>query len=275
MGIASSDVRRDDGGGFHEKRAQILEKVLRERLPILFVPRLRKEFDIDRFIKEFPGGLFQVVIEEAEHVSHLATSYRPEYVEASQILKTQRPKVVLCYTDTTSPALSQDICDAFMIPRSSVMRSLSHLPTNLELRAVPVTRNHDKFVEVLRLLVCRYGYVLSYRPYYTRRVSVRTSAYSVLHRLDAAANELPLFLSLTQRSSSCFLLNASRIADQAGHLSIPSRVERKPSPESCKTTCKMQPHSRSLEFIGQVDHLGEEIAHHPWILFSLETQHSA
>lgn len=170
MGIASSDVRGEDGPNSHETRAQVFEKVLGERPPILFAPSLNNEVGLDRFINDFPGGLLQVVIEEAEHVSPLASSYRPKYVEAAQILERQRPKAILCHTDATSQALSQDICDAFMIPRSSVMRLLGDLLANLELRAVPVTRNHDKFVEILRLLVCPYGYVFLYRPYCTHRV---------------------------------------------------------------------------------------------------------
>lgn len=134
---AHSDPREREG---------LFAAIRRGNSHILYVPLYAAQNEaLVSFIKNFPGGIRHVVIEEAHGVSRR---------EASRLVKDCKPKVVLCQTDQCSEEVFQDICGSFTIERRSLVRLSSVLPPNLEFRAVSVLRTHDKYSQILQLLVC-------------------------------------------------------------------------------------------------------------------------
>lgn len=100
-----------------------------------------------------PGGVRQVVIDEADHVSKLSLSYRAGYEVIPPFLDKLKPKVRLCQTRNAPAECIEDLCRLYKIKNSLVSR-LAKLPlANVELGVVAVNRLHDKYAAIIKILV--------------------------------------------------------------------------------------------------------------------------
>lgn len=97
-------------------------------------------------MRKLPGGTLQVVVHEAYHFSkHSMSQHRAAYLRIPDFVEFLKPRAVLLHADGVLAKALVDICEVFQIPQSSVSR-LAGLPKpNVQVEAVSVERNHDKF----------------------------------------------------------------------------------------------------------------------------------
>ncbi len=113
---------------------------LREgRLKLLYVAPER--FTNERFLDllgRLPIALFAV--DEAHCISEWGHNFRPDYLKLADTARRLGVERVLALTATATPAVVDDICASFSIPRAAAVVASFHR-SNLELRTTPTPSN--------------------------------------------------------------------------------------------------------------------------------------
>lgn len=113
------------------------------RLDILYCApeRLNSEGFIAS-LKDIPGGIRLLAVDEAHCISEWGHSFRPDYLKIARFAKEAQVERVICLTATATPKVAEDIRDAFSIPREGLFRTTIYRP-NLRLLAEPNPKGAD------------------------------------------------------------------------------------------------------------------------------------
>jgi hypothetical protein len=85
-------------------------------------------------LKDIPGGIRLLAVDEAHCISEWGHSFRPDYLKISRFAKEAKIERVVCLTATATPKVADDIRDAFAIPEEGLFRTTMYRP-NLRLLA--------------------------------------------------------------------------------------------------------------------------------------------
>jgi len=88
-------------------------------------------------VKDIPGGIRLVAVDEAHCISEWGHSFRPDYLKVARFVREIQARSVICLTATATPRVAQDVCEAFDIHESCVFRTSPYRP-NLHLYAQAV-----------------------------------------------------------------------------------------------------------------------------------------
>ncbi|KAK0639514.1 P-loop containing nucleoside triphosphate hydrolase protein [Cercophora newfieldiana] len=132
-----------------EQQREIYAKIRRSELRILYCApeRLNNEgFVIS--IRDVPGGIRLLAVDEAHCVSEWGHSFRPDYLKVARFVDEVKAERVVCLTATATPQVAQDICKAFKIEEACVYKTSPYRP-NLELHARSIEGDDGSANEIL------------------------------------------------------------------------------------------------------------------------------
>jgi ATP-dependent DNA helicase RecQ len=135
------DAARLDSSLPWEEAKGVERRLLSGELKLLYVSPER--FNNERFLellKRVHVALFAV--DEAHCISEWGHNFRPDYLKLADIARTMGAARVLALTATATPAVVDDICDTFAIPREAAVVTGFRRP-NLFLSVHP-TRPHER-----------------------------------------------------------------------------------------------------------------------------------
>jgi ATP-dependent DNA helicase RecQ len=151
-------ARLDSSLGAEEVR-EVTRRLRDGSLKLLYIAPER--FNNERFLAQLGGvriALFAV--DEAHCISEWGHNFRPDYLKLAATARDLSAERVLALTATATPAVVEDICRSFRIPRKCAVVTGFHRP-NLFLRTTPVTaaRRGTLLLERLRSLPTGSGIV--------------------------------------------------------------------------------------------------------------------
>jgi superfamily II DNA helicase RecQ len=85
-------------------------------------------------LKEIPGGIRLLAVDEAHCISEWGHSFRPDYLKIARFAEEAKVERVVCLTATATEKVSKDIRDAFSIPNEGLFQTTMYRP-NLRLLA--------------------------------------------------------------------------------------------------------------------------------------------
>jgi hypothetical protein len=85
-------------------------------------------------LKDIPGGIRLLAVDEAHCISEWGHSFRPDYLKIARFAKEANVERVVCLTATATEKVSKDIRNAFSIPREGLFQTTMYRP-NLRLLA--------------------------------------------------------------------------------------------------------------------------------------------
>jgi len=135
------DAARLDSSLPWEEAKAVERRLLSGALKLLYVSPER--FNNERFLellKRVHVALFAV--DEAHCISEWGHNFRPDYLKLADTARTMGAERVLALTATATPAVVDDICDSFRIPKDAAVVTGFHRP-NLFLSVHP-TRPHER-----------------------------------------------------------------------------------------------------------------------------------
>lgn len=118
-----------------EQQKEVYAKIQNSELRILYCApeRLNNEgFAVS--MRDVPGGIRLIAVDEAHCVSEWGHSFRPDYLKVARFADEIKAERVVCLTATATPEVARDICKAFKIKDECVYRTSPYRP-NLELMA--------------------------------------------------------------------------------------------------------------------------------------------
>lgn len=74
-------------------------------------------------LKDIPGGIRLLAVDEAHCISEWGHSFRPDYLKIARFAKEAQVERVVCLTATATPKVAEDIRDAFAIPKEGLFRT--------------------------------------------------------------------------------------------------------------------------------------------------------
>lgn len=102
-------------------------------------------------LKDIPGGIRLLAVDEAHCISEWGHSFRPDYLKIARFAKEAQVERVVCLTATATPKVAKDIQDAFSIPDEGLFRTTMYRP-NLRLLAEANTKDTDYVAKLVRQL---------------------------------------------------------------------------------------------------------------------------
>jgi superfamily II DNA/RNA helicase len=93
-------------------------------------------------LKDIPGGIRLLAVDEAHCISEWGHSFRPDYLKISRFAKEANVERVVCLTATATEQVAEDICNAFAIPEEGLFRTTLYRP-NLRLLAEAIPKGTD------------------------------------------------------------------------------------------------------------------------------------
>ncbi|KAF1946933.1 ATP-dependent DNA helicase [Clathrospora elynae] len=93
-------------------------------------------------LKDLPGGIRLLAVDEAHCISEWGHSFRPDYLKIARFAEEAKVERVVCLTATATPKVADDIRDAFSIPQEGLFRTTMYRP-NLRLLAEANTKDTD------------------------------------------------------------------------------------------------------------------------------------
>ncbi|HYH79715.1 MAG TPA: ATP-dependent DNA helicase RecQ [Longimicrobium sp.] len=135
------DAARLDSSLEWEEAKAVERRLLSGALKLLYVSPER--FNNERFLellKRVHVALFAV--DEAHCISEWGHNFRPDYLKLADTARMMGAERVLALTATATPAVVDDVCDSFRIPREAAVVTGFHRP-NLFLSVHP-TRPHER-----------------------------------------------------------------------------------------------------------------------------------
>ncbi|KAH8701407.1 P-loop containing nucleoside triphosphate hydrolase protein [Phaeosphaeriaceae sp. PMI808] len=85
-------------------------------------------------LKDIPGGIRLLAVDEAHCISEWGHSFRPDYLKIARFAKEANVERVVCLTATATEQVAEDIRHAFSIPSEGLFRTIMYRP-NLRLLA--------------------------------------------------------------------------------------------------------------------------------------------
>jgi superfamily II DNA helicase RecQ len=105
-------------------------------------------------LKDIPGGIRLLAVDEAHCISEWGHSFRPDYLKIARFAKEAQVERVVCLTATATPKVAEDIRDAFSISKEGLFRTTMYRP-NLRLLAEANGKDAD-YVSKLAAHVKKY-----------------------------------------------------------------------------------------------------------------------
>ncbi|KUI64535.1 ATP-dependent DNA helicase RecQ [Cytospora mali] len=108
----------------------------------------------ERFVesmKNIPGGVRLVAVDEAHCISEWGHSFRPEYLKVARFVDEIKAERVICLTATATARVAEDVCNAFNIDEQGVFRTSPYRP-NLKLFAESVNVSTEKISKLCKFL---------------------------------------------------------------------------------------------------------------------------
>jgi superfamily II DNA/RNA helicase len=93
-------------------------------------------------LKDIPGGIRLLAVDEAHCISEWGHSFRPDYLKISRFAKEANVERVVCLTATATTKVANDIRDAFGIPEEGLFQTTMYRP-NLRLLAEATPKSTD------------------------------------------------------------------------------------------------------------------------------------
>lgn len=105
-------------------------------------------------LKDIPGGIRLLAVDEAHCISEWGHSFRPDYLKIARFAKEAQVERVVCLTATATPKVAEDIQAAFSIPKEGLFRTTMYRP-NLRLLAEANGKDAD-YVSKLAAHLAKY-----------------------------------------------------------------------------------------------------------------------
>jgi superfamily II DNA helicase RecQ len=105
-------------------------------------------------LKDIPGGIRLLAVDEAHCISEWGHSFRPDYLKIARFAKEAQVERVVCLTATATPKVAEDIRDAFSISKEGLFRTTMYR-SNLRLLAEANGKDAD-YVSKLAAHVKKY-----------------------------------------------------------------------------------------------------------------------
>jgi len=112
-------------------------------------------------LKDIPGGIRLLAVDEAHCISEWGHSFRPDYLKIARFAKEAQVERVVCLTATATQRVTEDIRNAFSIPEEGLFRTAVYRP-NLRLLAEANTKDTDHVAKLVRHLEKRPGPTIVY-----------------------------------------------------------------------------------------------------------------
>jgi hypothetical protein len=93
-------------------------------------------------LKDIPGGIRLLAVDEAHCISEWGHSFRPDYLKIARFAKEANVERVVCLTATATEKVAKDIRDAFSIPHEGLFQTTMYRP-NLRLLAEAIPKGTD------------------------------------------------------------------------------------------------------------------------------------
>ncbi|KAF5012309.1 hypothetical protein FDECE_1618 [Fusarium decemcellulare] len=141
---------------------QINSDLRQGRLRLLYCApeRLNNEGFVE-MMKRVRGGVRLIGVDEAHCISEWGHSFRPDYLKVARFVQEIKAERVICLTATATPAVVDDICEAFNIAKAGVFRTSMYRP-NLRLEAKATKTKNDKYELLFDFLRTHPGSTLVY-----------------------------------------------------------------------------------------------------------------
>ena len=175
-GIAAA--RLDSSLDTAELRA-VSDQLRAGTLQLLYVAPER--FNNERFLADLrrdPVRIALFAVDEAHCISEWGHNFRPDYLKLAETARDLGVERILALTATATPAVVEDICAAFDIPRECAIVTGFHRP-NLDLQTTPVTSSERDRSLLDRLRAREPGPTIVY-------VTLQRTAERVAEQLAAA-----------------------------------------------------------------------------------------
>ncbi|KAF1913434.1 P-loop containing nucleoside triphosphate hydrolase protein [Ampelomyces quisqualis] len=99
-------------------------------------------------LKDIPGGIRLLAVDEAHCISEWGHSFRPDYLKIARFAKEANVERVVCLTATATEKVSKDIRDAFSIPSEGLFQTTMYRP-NLRLLAEANAKGTDYVAKLI------------------------------------------------------------------------------------------------------------------------------
>ncbi|KAF1843300.1 ATP-dependent DNA helicase [Cucurbitaria berberidis CBS 394.84] len=93
-------------------------------------------------LKDIPGGIRLLAVDEAHCISEWGHSFRPDYLKIARFAKEAKVERIVCLTATATLKVAEDIRNAFSIPKNGLFRTTMYRP-NLRLLAEANSNDTD------------------------------------------------------------------------------------------------------------------------------------
>lgn len=175
-------ARLDSSLSADETRA-VWNNLWRGDLKLLYVAPER--FNSERFLQRMrQTRISLMVIDEAHCISEWGHNFRPDYLKLARVSRELGAQRVLALTATATPAVADDILDAFGMDKSACVNIGFHRP-NLMMSSTPCTLKERKRVLADRIVERPRGAAIVYVT--LQRTAEDVASYLCSHDLPARA----------------------------------------------------------------------------------------
>lgn len=129
-------------------------------------------------LKDIPGGIRLLAVDEAHCISEWGHSFRPDYLKIARFAKEANVERVVCLTATATMKVANDIRDAFAIPDEGLFQTTMYRP-NLRLLAEANPKGTDYKAKLVAHLHRYPGPTI---VYVTLQKHAETLADNLVHR---------------------------------------------------------------------------------------------
>lgn len=99
-------------------------------------------------LKDIPGGIRLLAVDEAHCISEWGHSFRPDYLKIARFAKEAQVERIVCLTATATVKVAKDIRDAFEMPNDALFRTTMYRP-NLRLLAEANPKGADYHAKLI------------------------------------------------------------------------------------------------------------------------------
>lgn len=111
---------------------EVFRKIRNQELKLLYIAPER--LGNERFLAQIKGvSIAMLAVDEAHCISSWGHNFRPEYLKIAKIAQVLNIKRILALTATATPAVIEDMSNAFSIPKTNIINT-GFYRKNLELR---------------------------------------------------------------------------------------------------------------------------------------------
>ncbi|KAL8410414.1 hypothetical protein RB596_000193 [Gaeumannomyces avenae] len=144
-----------------EQQQEISARMRDGTLRLLYCAPERFDKRFAESLKQVPGGVRLVAVDEAHCISEWGYQFRPAYLKVARFVQEVKAERTICLTATATTKVVDDICKAFHIAETDIFRTTPYR-SNLRLLAKAVERAEDKLDELLSFLKEHKGPTLVY-----------------------------------------------------------------------------------------------------------------